>query len=287
MVHLCIAVQDIHLHRDRSRISGQCRSSLWWRTSGSRRCGPLRCSCCTPSPKTWRGRHICRRRRFLQMCTALSGWEEGRMNQNRQVVGVPLCVTTFDLQIPTPLQCDWKAYIHLGRSRISCLGRSWLWWRTTAGCLCGLRWCTLCRICPRKWRGSGKELPPRSRRASSQLWSQGKSAFGAMQKNKHKGETATRISASSGFYLGLFPKSRTRHRQSGRLPAHPDQEGKREPKVRPCRRKGKGPRDLNRKRHRDQTFWLCQDWVRLDRHTSAQVDLPALPKEIMMSAVPS
>lgn len=49
------------------------------------------------------------------------------------------------------------------------------------------------------------------------------------------------------FYLGLFPMSRTHHRQSGRLPARPDQEGKRGPKVRPCHRKGMGHRDLNRK----------------------------------------
>lgn len=66
-------------HHDWDRIQTSClgQSCLWWHTSGNHHYGPLWYSCHIPPPERRRGRRTWLRRRFLRMCTELSGWESG------------------------------------------------------------------------------------------------------------------------------------------------------------------------------------------------------------------
>lgn len=92
-------------------------------------------------------------------------------------------------------------------------------------------------------------------------------------------------------YLGLFLRSRTHLHQSGRLPAPPDQEGKRGPTGHSGHQKGTGLRGLSGNDITLQALIASSCVHHHEQHMSCEMSktyiLPALPNEIMMSAVPS
>lgn len=155
-----------HHDWDRIHISYPGQSCLWWHTSGNHHCGPLWYSCHTPPPERWKGKHMELHQHFHQKCIELLGWKENRSHHVTKAN--PLIWVTCDL--PWRIQC--QAYVHLGRSHISCPCRSQLWWNTMADCLCGPLWCRWSKICPQNWRESGTWRHSHFQSESSQLYRQ-------------------------------------------------------------------------------------------------------------------
>lgn len=138
-----------------------------------------------------------------------------------------------------PPACDFStrvnylAYVHLGRSRISCLCCSQLLWRTMAGYLSGHQWYRLNRICPQRWKGSGTRHPLHSQSESSPLRSYKVMCQVRYTKWALGGDNLSLnvdiwvIHFGFSDYLLHCPTSSAHHRQSGHLPVYPHQGDKR------------------------------------------------------------